>query len=320
MMSWLSEYSACNFLLNIVEVKGRKIHQFFEEQQELNSILGFPISDLPYNLCWYPSAGLDFRHIVHFELSHDLIKNKPSVYLLTDANISLYSQDGNFPLAAGSLLHQSDATGVSLFVKDCFQVNLKQALGFHPYSRDAFNNGLLHENFNDHHSGNVFFILGELHAVLNFRKIKIEVPMFYFTYENMDFLMNFLLPNEIRINTLIHIKDGSNYGGSSYPMDFIYQFQRELKLKRIITDRNLISDFVNYELIEGGILEYYNFQQEWNFFNRNNGTVSQRVFETFNLNRNPYRGWKSERMSLPANDMSHYDNNQDLLFSYIKET
>ena len=33
--------------------------------------------------------------------------------------------------------------------------------------------------------------------------IKIEIPIFYFTYENMDFLMNFLLPNGIQINHLI---------------------------------------------------------------------------------------------------------------------
>ena len=295
-------------------MKGRKIHQFFREQDFINDVVGFPMSNLPYDLCWYPSAGFDFRHIVHFELSPDFINNKPSVYLLTDPNISIYSQEGLFPFAPGTPLHISESQGVDLIVKNCYEVNLKQELGFHPFRQNTFDHGLLHENFHDHYSGNVYFILAELYAVQNLRKIKIEVPMFYFTYENMDFFMNFILPNELRINTVVNVRDGSGYGGSSYPMDFIYQFQRQLQLKRIITDRNLISGFADFDPIESGLQEYYNFQLEQNFFNRANGMVSQQIFGDFTLNPSPFSGWKQERTSLPANDLSHYQNNHDPLF------
>ena len=130
--------------------------------------------------------------------------------------------------------------------------------------------------------------------------------------------MNFLLPNEIRVNTLIHIKDGSSYGGSSYPMDFIYQFQSELKLKRIISDRVFFSDNIAFELIEAGLQEYYNFQIEQNFFNRPNGRISQRIFDDFTLKHSPLDGWKQERISLPSNDLSRYDNNLSPLFSLCK--
>ena len=179
-------------------MKGRKIHQFFREHDFINDVVGFPISDLPYDLCWYPSAGFDFRHIVHFELSPDFIKSKPSIYLLTDPHISHYSQEGSYPFRPGTPLHVSESKGVDLIVKNCVEVNLKQELGFYPYRQSTFKHGLLHDNFNDHYSGKVFFIVAELFAFQNLRKIKIEVPIFYFTYENMDFLMNFLLPNEIR--------------------------------------------------------------------------------------------------------------------------
>lgn len=300
-------------------MKGRKIHQFFREQDFINEVVGFPISDLPYNLCWYPSAGFDFRHIIHFELSPDFINNKPLVYLLTDPHISMYSQKALFPFAPGTPLHISESQGVALIVKNCCEVNLKQELGFHPFCQNTFDHGLLHDNFHDHYSGNVFFILADLHALQNLRKIQIEIPMFYFTYENMDFFMNFILPNGLRINTVVNIRDGSGYGGSSYPMDFIYQFQRQLKLKRIITDRDLISGFADFDLIESGLQEYYNFQLEQNFFNRANGRVSQQIFQDFTLNRLPFKGWKQERTSLPANDLSHYQNNNDPLFFVERE-
>lgn len=295
-------------------MKGRKIHQFFREQDFINDVVGFPLSNLPYDLCWYPSAGFDFRHIVHFELSPDFINKKPSVYLLTDPHISMYSKEGIFPFAQGTPLHISHSEGVRLIVKNCFEVNLKQGLGFHPYRQNTFEHGMLHDNFHDHYSGKVFFVLADLYAVQNRRKIKIEVPMFYFTYENMDFFMNFILPNDLIINTVVNIRDGSGYGGSGYPMDFIYQFQRELKLKRIITDRNLFSGFVDFNLIDSALQEYYNFQLEQNFFNRRNGRVSQQIFEEFTLNTLPFNGWKQKSTFLPANDLSHYQNNNDPLF------
>ena len=230
----------------------------------------------------------------------------------------MYSQEGLFPFAPGTPLHISESQGVDLIVKNCFEVNLKQELGFYPFRQNTFDHGLLHDNFHDHYSGNVYFIVADLCAFQNLRKIKIEVPMFYCTYENMDFLMNFLLPNEIRVNTLIHIKDGSSYGGSSYPMDFIYQFQSELKLKRIISDRVFFSDNIAFELIEAGLQEYYNFQIEQNFFNRPNGRISQRIFDDFTLKHSPLDGWKQERISLPSNDLSRYDNNLSPLFSLCK--
>jgi hypothetical protein len=299
-------------------MKGRKFHQFFREQEQLNQFLGFPFSNLPYRLCWYPSAGFDFRHIPHFELNSVFTSSKPSVYLLTDAHISQYSPTDDFPFKPGRLIHQCESDGISLIVKDCIQVNFKQNLAFCPYQNEVFNNGLLHSNFNDCYSGNAFFILTELNAVVNYRKIKIQVPLFYFTYENLDFLMNFLLPNKIQVNSLINIRDGSGYGGSSYAMSFIYQFQRELKLQAIITDRNLTSDFIDFEKIEAQIMEYYSFQEQRNFFNRSNGYVLKQIFESFSVNRFPFKDWTLKSTSLPSNDLEVYNNNKDPLYCYLK--
>ena len=117
---------------------------------------------------------------------------------------------------------------------------------------------------------------------------------------------------------MIHIKDGSGYGGSSHPMHFIYQFQRELKLKQIISDRDLFLGNIDFNTIEAGLQEYYNFQIEQNFFNRTNEMVSKRIFEAFNINLAPFKGWKQKTFSLPANDLSRFNNNRDPLFIYSK--
>jgi hypothetical protein len=289
-------------------MKGRKIHLFFDGQSILNKILGFPISDLPYNLCWYPSAGFDFRHIVHFELDADDSKNKPAIYLMTDPAIELYSQNNVFPFHCDNTLYESADQSRKLIVKDCHPVYLKQELGFWPFNSENFENGLLHENFNDQYSGNVYFILAELSAFLNRRKVKIEIPIFYFTYENMDFLLNFLLPNGIQIHHLIHIKDGSGYGGSRYPMHFIYQFHRQLKIKQVISDRDLHDANVDLEFVEAQITEYSNFQRESEFFGRTNGVVSEEIYGDFQRIQAPLAGWDRTRCFFSSDSLDRYSN------------
>jgi hypothetical protein len=296
----------------------RKIYQFFEEKDLIVEQLGLSFSDLNYNHCWYPSSGMDFRPLVHFESSELVENTRPTVYLYSDSNILGYSRISRNPFESGMVLFKSTKDQTILTVKSCTKVHLKQVMDFMPFEVDTFNNGILHSSFKDELSGSVFFIITELECIRNSRKVKVEVPLFYFTYENMDLLMNFLLPNSINVHTLIHVLDGSSYGGSEVSMHFIYQFIKELKMKRIITDANLSSKEIDYELMERQILEYYHFQVNNNFFGRSNKYISQGIFDSFRINPNPIENWKTNSFLLQPCEEGFTKNVAEKVFCYYR--
>lgn len=296
----------------------RKIYQFFQEKDLIVEQLGLSFSDLNYNHCWYPSSGMDFRPLVHFESSELVENTRPTVYLYSDSNILGYSRISRNPFESGMVLFKSAKDQTILTVKSCNKVHLKQVMDFMPFEVDTFNNGILHSSFKDELSGSVFFIITELECIRNSRKVKVEVPLFYFTYENMDFLMNFLLPNSINVQTLIHILDGSTYGGSQFSMHFIYQFTKELKLKRIVTDADLSSKKVDFDLMERQLLEYYHFQVDNNFFDRDNKYVSEKIFKSFLVNRNPLENWKIKSFLLHSCETGFSRNVDEKVFCYYR--
>jgi hypothetical protein len=66
---------------------------------------------------------------------------------------------------------------------------------------------------------------------------RVKVSLIYFQYENLNFLVDFLLANQLHVHTLIHVNDGGgSLGGSHIPMNFIYQVYDRLKIQRMISE------------------------------------------------------------------------------------
>lgn len=77
----------------------------------------------------------------------------------------------------------------------------------------------------------------EMAADVRGRSVRVPVPLLYFVSENLAFLVRFLLHYQMRVDTLVHIKDGGrSMGGSRITMDFIYQVADNLRLKRVVCD------------------------------------------------------------------------------------
>jgi hypothetical protein len=89
----------------------------------------------------------------------------------------------------------------------------------------------------DENIGRVFFVELEVRIICRDRVVLIPVPLLYFIAENLYFLVNFLLRYQLRLDTLVHIRDGGgSLGGSMIPMNFIHQARSALRFTRVICD------------------------------------------------------------------------------------
>jgi hypothetical protein len=280
----------------------KKFHQYFQDSQNIAKFLGTNSPGFPTHICWYPSAGLDFRHIAYFEFFDNpwfQPTDKPTIYIFTDHNLD---NEINTPFQTNCILYQDNRNGQErqIKIKLSQEIQLKQPF----YSP---NTSLLHSE-RDKYSGKVFLVILELYFHYLNRKCIVEVPIVYFAHENMDFLFNFLLKYQIHVNYLIHINDGGgSIGGSNAPMNFIYRFQDLLKITNVISDQTIDNriQFTEYSI---DMMEIYLRSQQLI-----NPYVLSRI--TDNLYKNVEQNkWKEERISNSAYTGKWIRGNQELPF------
>jgi hypothetical protein len=89
-------------------------------------------------------------------------------------------------------------------------------------------------------TGKVFLVELQVETNSSSSTEAIQVPILFFSVENLTFLVRALLNHKIRVHTLVHINDGGgSKGGSQIPMNFIYQVAGPLELQRVVCDADL---------------------------------------------------------------------------------
>jgi hypothetical protein len=223
----------------------KKLHQLFDvtDGLPLGELLGFGNGDPA--ICWYPSAGHDFRHLVYLE--HERFRkpdhSQPLIFVFSDMLLrreALHAENPELPFRSGDILAVGSAEpsrrdadgGHELRIGRIERLRLKH--DFYDPSTDVW---VLDT---DAFTRNVYFIQFEMTSVVGGRRIALTIPGIYFTYENLNMLVDFFLANQLRVPLLIHICDGGgSFGGSAVPMNFIYQAYRQLGLARVITDKSI---------------------------------------------------------------------------------
>jgi hypothetical protein len=206
----------------------RNIHQLFVEPDQAQ-IRRVTIDSGRKALCWYPSAGNDFRHIKMLEEEglNDQAATPPLVYLHTDIMLPRNRDDSSNP----RLLASNDQIGPGIRVGRVIEVHPKRII------KDVSKEVCSWKA--DENTGRVFLLEVEMETVHRGRLIRMPVPVLYFVAENLSFLVQAFLRYQIRVDTLIHIKDGGgSMGGSQIPMNFIYQADSILRIKRVICDQS----------------------------------------------------------------------------------
>jgi len=196
----------------------RKIHQVFKNPDEVKNLIHGRCK-----LCWYPSAEEDFRHIAFLEaegLEHTP-GTEPLVYIHTDMRMPDFLTKERPSASSGPVLKGMKITRIS-------ELHLKRPI------RDVSD---IYTFEADKNTGRSFVFQVDLEQTFRGRKISVHVPVLYIMSENLVFLVNFFLLYGLKVDTLVHIKDGGGtMGGSYFPMDFIYQVTNLIKLKRVLSD------------------------------------------------------------------------------------
>jgi hypothetical protein len=222
----------------------KKIYQLFNHFEDLSKKIGFNLYQFPNKLCWFPNAELDFSPIALFETFTNekfKINEKPSIYIYSN----LYTEhltplNQNCPFWAGQILY-SDVYRKderSIVVKECHEINLKKEI-YSPFSTIIDSIPFQYEK--DRFSGNTYFLLLNLNFVHQFKRITVEIPLFYFTYENLNLLLDLFLKYQLKINHFIYFKNSNKKAVNEISLKTIYTLQNALKINHILSDKSLQS-------------------------------------------------------------------------------
>ena len=281
-------------MFELTEIVRRNFATYFKDFNYAK----FDQNHLAKSICWYPSAGDDFRHIAYLEKANLMsgYTSTSHIYILTDYYLPTNNMTGVDLFKSGTILFEANTDKDSTQLKLLYttKLTLKRFNVIPFFSNGQFGDRGLFYGAGDHHSNKVFFLIIELSIFQNGRTIKVLLPCFYFTHENCNFLVDFLLHNQLCVDTLVHIQDGGGtMGGSHLNMDFIYQFQKLLKIKQVITDKSVKTKEFHYDAREL-MMDYLNYSNHFNQARK--GHLLQGLQDHTWID-NPLLNWEEEKIA-----------------------
>jgi len=179
-------------------------------------------------ICWYPSAGPDFRDLLmineKFLINGKKLDVYPDIYVHNSATFDSYydieSIFSNPKEAKGKILYKDDKTNISVISATKLE---KEDIGYNEnYLSIPINPKLLNRSI--------------------YIKIKIESKrlgtyekdLIYFVSENGSFAINYLLKHKLNVSHIIRVTYGNGFGGARYNGNFILHIMNRLKTRYLI--------------------------------------------------------------------------------------
>lgn len=226
-----------------------------QSQTQLDN-LSKSIGDNP-NILWYPSAGNDYRDIL--ELTHERaqfhgITELPDLFIHTDYNQQFLRLTGN--------AHNDFGTNVR--IENRFELQLIQNVQYNinPEFVDSPDDAPIEPTIYLLDISVTSKILGE-----------VKKTIIYFLFENINFLDEVILKNNIPISFLVKVREGCGFGGNRKSISVAYAFLSILKTKYLLIDRQVQADFkiinqlktkhnlspLDYDLLKKGSIQWSEF-------------------------------------------------------------
>ena len=184
------------------------------------------------SLCWYPSAGSDFRELLYLSPEYkkivDLkIEPKPDCFILTDYLVMSYYPKLEELLTGPTELFNDERTVITaLNGKELSRLSL-------PFHHELVS----FEQSNDY--GRVFsFDVEIISDILG----EIKTHVIYAIVENTSFAIDFLLKHKINVNSIIHVRYGHMLGGGRSNGMYVKRLLTDLNTHYFISDMNYKSD------------------------------------------------------------------------------
>lgn len=214
----------------------RKIHQLFLEPGA--SRISEMTRNSQHNICWYPSAGADLRHISFLEREWFKSPSENRQYLYVHTDVSLPTRENR-----NNDRHNPIYFDIGLELPHGLTVEEVSEVEFKKPPREKSDDVLLFSTSYEH-MGRCFFVILRFETIHHCRIVSWEVPLLYAIAENLSFLVRVLLLYQLQVHTLVHIRDGgASLGGSDIPMNFIYLVADKLRLQRVHCDLDPPSRF-----------------------------------------------------------------------------
>jgi hypothetical protein len=211
-------------------------------------------------ILWYPSAGRDYRDLIETtpeRLALHGISEQPNIICHTDCNPSWtgLDQDRLLPM----IMHQDMHTTVTLMEK--FSLTFAPDINIHYHVRDS------HVSAYDPHQPGKAAIYFLTLKIMSDTQGEFTVQMFYFMFENYNFLEELILKNKLAITHFVKVRQGCGMGGCGKCISVFYSLLENIGVKYLLVDgevhychethARLASQFhikhKNYKLISIGI-------------------------------------------------------------------
>jgi hypothetical protein len=183
------------------------------------------------NILWYPSAGIDFRDIL--ELSPKRARDHrvtelPDLFIHTDYK-PCWGVDW---LNSGGIVYDDNRTSVR--IKNIFELQLikKFQYSINPEFVDFPNDAPIEPTI----------YLLDILVTSNILGM-VRQTVIYFLFENINFLDEIILKNNIPITFLVKVREGCGFGGNRKSISLAYAFLSALKTKYILIDQEEHTDF-----------------------------------------------------------------------------
>lgn len=172
------------------------------------------------NIAWYPSAGLDFRDLI--EVNRTSIQ--PDLHIHTDYHL------GWTKLEIGEIFND-ERTKVSIINID--EIQFKKSIDFFVNPN--------YVDFPEDAPKEPLVLL--LDVLIESNNVTIEKPVLYIYMENINFLDEILLKEQLPISHLIKIREGCGMGGNRKSISIVYAFLCDLRIKYLLVDNEEHTDF-----------------------------------------------------------------------------
>lgn len=194
-------------------------------------------------ICWYPSAGGDFRELLFLSEQYNNWKNvpidngeQPDLFVLTDCR----PDNTNFGYDSGKIdieringdkywqierLFMAYDWGTKITVNG--KVRLVEHLGLDT-DPDLYN-GEMSDN-----QGNAFYM--SVHIKSN-KLGEWDADVLYILAENTTFAFNYLLKNNIQIDYIVNVRYGENFGESALAGDWLIRMLEPLNVKYYLANK-----------------------------------------------------------------------------------
>jgi hypothetical protein len=213
-------------------------------QKRLNKLFG-SLRDNP-KILWYPSAGNDYRDIL--ELSEVKIDEKnirgninivtdygipaPDLFIHTDYNKNMVE------LKKGELFNDHKTVVIA---KEIYPLSIHHSVKYE-----------INENFVDSpqdapQEPEIYLLDLEISS----NKLgKIEKPVIYFLFENINFFQEVLLKHGINVAYMVKVREGCGMGGNRKSVTNIYPYFSVVKTEYLIADDEIHFDEEDLEALE----------------------------------------------------------------------